>query len=333
MAGPSATSRLDARGFTLVELLVVIAIIGVLVAMLLPAVQAAREAARRVSCQNHLKQIGLGTVTFAEARKSFPPGVNIPVSSASGAIFPSNALVTSRKVGQPPFANQFGSWFHYILPFIEQKAVFDKFDLKQRDYPNCNSPSAPGAQVIPFFLCPSDYVPKQVMTYTSGGSTSYFAVNSYFGNAGSRSWDVANGTFDGIFQLNSSVRAKHVTDGMSKTVLAGERHSLDPLFQNANGTEELPNRRGWAWANYNAPQDVLNGGAVPINFRLTTVTNFGSPAASNRLNAFGSGHTGGCYMVFCDGSVRFLTLESTSDQPTLTLYLRRDDQKTISAMQ
>ncbi|MEI7781347.1 MAG: DUF1559 domain-containing protein [Planctomycetota bacterium] len=319
-------------GFTLVELLVVIAIIGTLVALLLPAVQTVRASARRVSCQNNLKQIALGSVNFCDARKSFPPGVNIPVSGSSGAIFSSNALVTSGKVGQPPFANQYGSWFHYLLPFVEQQSLFDKFDLKQRDYFNCSSLTAPGATVIPAFLCPSDYLPKTVMTYVAS-TTSYFAVNSYFGNAGSQSWDVATGTFDGIFQLNSSVKPRQVTDGLSKTVLCGERHSYDPLFQNTDGSEELPNRRGWAWSNYNAPQDVLNGGKVPINFRLSSVANFGSLAASNRLNAFGSGHPGGCLMAYCDGAVRFLTLESTADLPTLVLYLRRDDQKVITDQQ
>jgi len=144
---------------------------------------------------------------------------------------------------------------------------------------------------------------------------------------------VSGGTFDGIFQINSSVRPRDVTDGLSKTVLCGERHSLDPFFQNTAGSEELPNRRGWAWANFSAGQDVLNGGAVPINFRLSSATTVGSPAANNRLNAFGSGHRGGCSMAYCDGAVRFLTLESTSDQPTLVLYLRRSDQQVIANQQ
>ena len=320
------------RAFTLVELLVVIAIIGVLIALLLPAVQASRASARRSACQNSLKQVGLAAVNFCEIRKFFPPGVNIPVSASSGAIYPTNALVTSGKVGQPKFAGQFGSWFHYILPFMEQQSLFDRFDLKQRDYQNCNSASAPGATVIPGLICPGDYVPKKVMTYTSGASTYYFGVNSYFGNGGSRSWDVASQATDGIFSINSSVRPSEVIDGLSKTVLAGERNSNDPFFQ-TSGQEELPNRRGWAWANYDAGQDVLCGGAVPINFSLSSVAAVNSAAANNRLNAFGSDHSGGCLMVFCDGSVRFLTLQNTTDLTVLALYLRRADGLTISDMQ
>jgi prepilin-type processing-associated H-X9-DG protein len=124
-----------------------------------------------------------------------------------------------------------------------------------------------------------------------------------------------------------------VTDGTSKTILAGERDSKDLRFQKSDGTEELPNRRGWAWANYNAAQDVLNGGAVPINYKLPSVTNAGSSAANDRLNAFGSGHSGGCSMVFLDGSVRFLTLENTSDLPMFVLYLRPNDGKHIDTLQ
>ncbi|MFM7206526.1 MAG: DUF1559 domain-containing protein [Planctomycetaceae bacterium] len=328
---PHANGRF--RAFTLVELLVVIAIIATLIGLLLPAVQTAREAARRTSCQNNCKQLGLAAITFSEARKVLPPGVNLPISQASGAIFPSNGLVTSGKVKNPPFKDQYGSLFHFMLPYMEQITLYQQFDLKQRDYPNCNSLSAPGAQSISNLLCPTDHVPTKVMQYTSGGTTYYFGVQSYFGNGGSRSWDVALASYDGVFHLNSATKLSHVTDGTSKTILAGERNSRDPLFQNSSGGEELINRRGWAWANYNAVQDVLCGGAVPINYMLTSVANPGSPSANDRLNAFGSAHSGGCNMVFLDGSVRFLTLESTADLPTLVLYLRPNDGNVIGNIQ
>lgn len=216
---------------------------------------------------------------------------------------------------------------------MEQMPLYQRFNLKQRDYPNCNSPSSPGAQGISNLLCPTDHVPEPVMKYASGSTTYYFAVQSYFGNGGSRSWDVAVASFDGVFHINSSTKFSAVTDGLSKTVLAGERHSLDTLFQTASGGEELINRRGWSWANYNAPQDVLCGGAVPINYKLSSATKAGTSTANDRLNAFGSGHRGGCNMVFLDGSVRFLTLESTSDLPTLVLYLRPNDAKGIPNLQ
>src|SRR5207253_13941 len=101
----------------------------------------------------------------------FAPGLNLPISTASGAVFPTNAFVTSGKIGQPPFANQFGSWLEYILPHVEQSNVDKNLNYATREFGNCNGPNSIGAQVLRLFVCPSDYVPQEVITFTSGGTT------------------------------------------------------------------------------------------------------------------------------------------------------------------
>ena len=314
-----------ARAFTLVELLVVIAIIGTLVGLLLPAVQAAREAARRMQCSNNLKQVGLALLNFHEVKKRFPPGVNLPVGTSSGMLFPSNTLYTSGKMGQPPFRGQWGSWLMYTFTMLEEGNLAAQLNFTAREYGNCNGPTSLGATNVSVFVCPSDYVPKNPITYVTGGTTYYFGVNSYIANAGSRSWYYPNATCDGVFQVNSNVKLKDLLDGTSQTVLVGERNSFEPKWVVA-GEQKLPNMRGWAWSNFNAIQDVLGSAWVPVNYRVPSLVTASSTAATDdRQNAFGSQHPGGANMVFADGSVRLVTLVDTADLPVLQKIMRPND--------
>ncbi len=129
------------RGFTLVELLVVIAIIGVLVALLLPAVQAAREAARRMQCANNLKQVGLGLISYADAKKKLPAATQFNPRKVSTTFPPA------------PTNGPGGTWVLEILPFVEQQAVYARFDRTKA--PNHKDNAAVVAVPLPFLVCPS----------------------------------------------------------------------------------------------------------------------------------------------------------------------------------
>ena len=304
------------RGFTLVELLVVIAIIGILVALLLPAVQAAREAARRSQCLNNLKQIGIAGQNYHDTRKAFPPGICVPVDTSSGGISPTSCPGGTAKGCPPqPIPGKWGSWLAWIMPHMEESALFSSLILTGREYGYCNGPDSPGAKVVPGFICPSDEATTKVINYAG---TYYFGINSYFGNAGTKAWQVSVAKFDGVVFYNSRVKISQITDGTSHTFFVGERYSFDPTWKDAT---PLSDYRGWAWTNYNSGQDNLADSAWPIN---ATTAQIGADA---RKNNFGSGHSGGANFVYCDGSVQFLTLTNTSDLVMLQrLSLRADGQ-------
>ncbi|MDG1873183.1 MAG: DUF1559 domain-containing protein [Mariniblastus sp.] len=312
------------NGFTLVELLVVIAIIGILIGMLLPAVQQVREAARRITCANNIKQLAVAALNYESAHQQFPPGLNLPIGYASGNIWPNSSVHNA--TGDPPHPNEFGSWFVWIMPFMEQNNIIDQMDLNQRDYANCLGADSPGSSVVPAFMCPSDYIPREVVTYTRSGNTYCFGANSYYGNAGVKSWYHATATFDGVFYYNSKTTFASISDGSSNTIMIGERFAFDEEW------DRLESYRGWSWANFNAPRNFLAGALEPINYKLPEGSgpNPSYSLTDKKFSSFGSGHPGGANMAMCDGSVQFLTLTNTSELPMLQDLAVVNDGRVVS---
>ncbi len=200
-------------GFTLVELLVVIAIIGILIALLLPAVQAAREAARRSQCSNNMKQLGLATHNYHDTYKVFPPGVLAARLNAGMSTHPNNM-----------------SWMPLLLPFMEQAPLYDQLKPYIVSRSASSFPSDLMNTVIPALCCPSDPNMGKVTTVHGTADPPPDKNDGFCGNylLCNGSQQVTEGTggnsFDmnGMFYYLSKTRMASVTDGTSNTVMAGE---------------------------------------------------------------------------------------------------------------
>jgi prepilin-type N-terminal cleavage/methylation domain-containing protein/prepilin-type processing-associated H-X9-DG protein len=245
------------RAFTLVELLVVIAIIGLLVALLLPAIQSAREAARRTQCINNLKQLGIAFNNHAAAREAFPP-------AAVSKIYP----------GFPNHPQSFYRWsaLAHLLPYMEAQSLHDPLDLSYPMYmPTAGYPiSEPNklgiSKVLPEFLCPSD---QGEPVRDQMGPTNY-VVCSGSGAGGGTPFKT-----DGVFFVNSATKFANITDGSSNTIAASE--SLLGV--------DTPRTSGGTFANYNTERSykfVLSFAGPPdlTDVRCEGSLSFNSTTAS-----------------------------------------------------
>ena len=332
--------RRRSRGFTLIELLVVIAVIAVLVAILLPAVQQAREAARRTQCKNNLKQIGLALHNYEGSFGRLPAALWGSTIS-SGTV--TQAIDTN-------FQDDGFSWMVSILPYIDQAPLYNK--INAQGYPGVINTTAtreryygvgttliPGGEtVLPAYLCPASPMPTKVPPLWQipgselvGGKAVPprapviigYATSSYK-SAGGSCWGD-----DSVMhkQWEGGGRAfRDVTDGLSNTLLATEStYVTSNTSASARRTTPPTSFNDWPiWIG--APgggndETVRTNGRTtsPINATVTPNTMY---FANNDDNAF-SYHTGGAQFVLCDGSVRFLS-ENIAIQTLCNLYSCQD---------
>ncbi len=301
------------RGFTLVELLVVIAIIGVLIALLLPAVQAAREAARRTTCSNNLKQIGLGCLNHVQAYGAFPNG-------GRGETCP------RAWVGSAPakFELQTWSWGYQILPFIEESALYQ-----------IQSDATVAATTIGSYFCPTRRGPTSLAGGYWASTSVPRAQADYAGNGGSSSQNInAESAYgdglDGIIVVQGSqiVGLKNVTDGTSKTILIGEKHINYPYCT----TDQQPDDNDGYVGGYQ--DDVVRFGVASTSYGplVPTFDMLGPQYTSATLYPtiwdFGSSHSTIVQFVLCDGSVQGIGYEI--DPLTFQYSCSRNDNQTVN---
>jgi prepilin-type N-terminal cleavage/methylation domain-containing protein/prepilin-type processing-associated H-X9-DG protein len=305
------------QGFTLVEVLVVITVIGGLAAILLPAIHAAHLATQRTQCANHLKQLAIANAGFVSTHDRYPAGIEQWYFSSSVAYR-----------GIPLFA--------HLLPHLEQKNVLIEWDYND-PINNANKGSRSNtAVVLPILLCPADRIARNPVVITSRDW--HYGLSSYGGNGGTKSYFPTQSKTDGVFFTTGEasepkanqepIRPADIMDGVSHTLLFGERSHDDPNFKtfNAAGWGEPLDEWGWWGASTSRKMigHLTMSAEAPINYRLgfsyTQRASQTPPADSfsqfqtyvdRRISAYGSSHAGGCNFAFADGSVRFLS-DSTS---------------------
>lgn len=346
-------------GFTLVELLVVIAIIATLIGLLLPAVQSAREAARRTQCQNNLKQIGVACLTYESGKRAFPYGNMI--------VTPATSLANGYALGSASFST---GWTMEILPYSENKQLRDLYLPTRLITDNDPAVRRVRESSVAMYACPSDY-PMQLGLPASGpGTAVQFWPGSYRANAGRGNgfatwylWEAlpapyqadtsrANsggggihagwrGPMHAVKQKTGSTtnavdetwpmkseRTKSIKDGLSKTLLVAESTNRNTL-PSGNNTE-WARRTYWAysWGNSLASQTTPQDRTLWGDYgKCSAIPDGAEPNTGMSLRACMSGwyslHPGGMNAVMCDGSVSFL--EFTMDKQAWAVLGSIDD--------
>lgn len=287
-------------GFTLIELLVVIAIIAVLVALLLPAVQQARESARRTQCRNNLKQIALALHNYHDAHRVFPPGAVVRAFASDGC------MAGNLRAGSTGHG---ASWTVMILPYVDEAARYQEFNFGAPfhyevalQHGGTNGPFQ--RKSLPKLHCPSSHL-----------SVPGYYGNHYYGVSGGGTSPQCEGGGSsgyynftgGVLYLSSSIQMKHITDGTSNVFLVGEQS-----IESHKTLDRLDAGTGMYWSggargNSDSQGFGVNmaGTQFPINSQLKQAAS-GNFRWAVMTRTFGSVHTGGCFFAMADGSVQFV---------------------------
>ena len=281
---PRAGSR---RGFTLIELLVVIAIIAILIALLLPAVQQAREAARRSACKNNLKQLGLALHNYESTHRVLPPGYVHKFDPAGSG------------------ANHLGySWGCLMLPYLEQTPLYEEFNINLPAFDPVNR--IPRERRMAVFLCPSDPYSDHGFVVRDPSSTPVekYAAASYAANWGPS--DAVTNLDDtplqssGVFHRNSRSGLRDITDGLSNTLLLGERTN-GPIPHPSGGIHSVF-ETAWSAAVREITDPTDDHGHMVL-----FETQYRPNQSGTDDKGLSAPHTGICQFTIGDGSVRAIS--------------------------
>ena len=329
-------------GFTLVELLVVIAIIGILIGMLLPAVQAVREAARRASCLNNLKQVGLALHNYESSFGNYPSG-----------------WTEAYAIDDPLFANYRWGWATAILPYMEQNNLYETYDFRMGlwDDPTTAELDFDSATVVESYLCPSDPMPRLNPNVHNG----IHAKMNYGGSIGN---DFLNNSIvdpitfidddgssyrlgdSGYFYGRSETKIATIRDGTSNTVMVGERGGTDPdtkttpnvliriglvKHEDSNGFPEVGNQLNQGCFNREVWYNYCIGLDPPVELELGAEDFLINGSFNAYQLGYSSDHPGGCNILFGDGSVVFVP--ETINCETFEQLLQTQDGEVIDMSQ
>jgi len=295
----------------LIELLVVIAIIAVLVALLLPAVQQAREAARRSSCKNNLKQLGLAMHNYHDTHRTLPPGFIRKGFGSYGADWPDICDSKSDGTGIDN-SNRGWAWGTYLLPFVDQSPLYNQLNVEGCRPANSGSTNGPysGAgtpplrTVLPAFTCPSS--PNEGRD--TNNSLQNYAVSNYIIN-----WRIGD--------RNTRRKLRDIIDGTSNTIMIGERQFNKRSNPGTGGNFDNRQIGGVIYSvSSNTTASVTGRNQWPINSPYLGDTGCCGNDANLSRYAFASLHTGGAHFVMSDGAVRFISenIEADPNAPTAT---------------